>query len=329
VATLQIGLGILEARHALQSGQAIACVEALKSASTQARPRVDDEDPTDVVEFQLASAELDRALQLARGHRVRIDASARGNSLMSMQLQFEVWHTIIDCDVSMRTLDVASLRRTVETFTHYVAEQPGLVAWLEVARAHLALCLGKPHEALATYNKWLDELRPGKHLAWDTLFFGRAEALLSSGDAVAARNWLEEALTHPVVRGATDSAVCVTLEAQLARAEAESHAVAAATARIQALVQRLKDSDHALALGFVHEVAARVAHRANDETRCAEHLTEMRNWYTLTRNQAAMMRGQKVHDSLVETRSSRVPPEPEVDRNIVTKVTTRRESSCE
>jgi hypothetical protein len=190
------------------------------------------------------------------------------------------------------------------------------------------LCLGKPHEACASYAKWLEIAQPGRSLVWDTLYYGYADALIAAGEAAQARAWLMQVLQHPVVLLARDTTARVTIEAQLAWAEAECQASDVALARIQRLERELASSDHPLILGFVHEVAARIAQRAHNEERVAEQLNLMKCQYTMTRNQALMARGQRVQDSFVEARPSSAAREKDRDR-VVTKVTTRRESNLE
>jgi tetratricopeptide (TPR) repeat protein len=337
-AIVHIGLGMQEAQYTLHSSKAFAIVEALKNLAQRARalqttPYGDSKDAVDEVELELAAEQLNKVLYLARGERFRAEAqsntsASRTSTLTGMHQQFEVWRTAADCMLSVRSLDVASLRRTVETFTHYIPEQPWLLSWLETARAHLLLCLGKPQEALAMYSKWLDVVQPGRSYAWATLYYGYVDALIATGEAAQARAFLTRALQHPAVLLAHDTTARVTLEAQLAWAEAESQAGDAAAERIERLERELVSSDHPLILGFVHEVAARIAHRARNEERQAQQLNLMKCHYTLTRNQALMARGQRVQDSFGEIRPSTAAREKDRDR-IVTKVTTRRESNLE
>lgn len=338
-AIVHIGLGTQEAQYALHSSKSLAVIDAIKSLAQRARalqttPYGDSKDAVDDVELELAAEQLHKLTHLARGERYRAEAQSdtstvRSSTLTGMHQQFEVWRTTVDCVMSMRSMDVASLRRAVETFTHYIAEHPWLLGWLEVARAHLQLCLGKPQEAVATYTKWLEILQPGRSNAWDTLYYGYVEALLDLGEAAQARAFLTRALQHPVVLLAQDTSARVSLEAQLAWAEAECQEHEAAQKRIERLErQDLAGSDHPLLLGFVHEVAARVAHRARNEPRRAEQLSLMKQQYTLTRNQALMARGQRVQDSFGETRPSSATREKDRDR-VVTKVTTRRETNLE
>jgi len=337
-ATLYIGVGMIEAQYALHAGRASEIVETFRALSARARELgatlANNKDVVSEAELELAADKLNQAMHLARGERFRADLpldTSRSTSVTGMHQQFEVWRNAIDCHQSLRALDVASLRRTVETFTHYVTEQPGLVLWLELARAHLSLSLGKPREALVTYSKWLDQIQPGTNLAWDTLYYGYADALIGSGQAAQAREWLMHTLAHPILQEAKDTTSGVTLEAQLAWAEAECGMVEGAKLRLQGVTNELNDTaaDHPLVLGFVHEIAARIAHRSRDEAALAEHLSEMKRWYTLTRNQALMMRGQRTHDSLSEVRTNPRLLDSDGDRNVVTKVTTRRDNNLE
>ena len=338
-AIAHIGLGMQEAQYALHSSKAAAIVDALKVLAKRARalqttPYGDSKDAVDEVELELAAEQLNKVLYLARGERFRSEAQSdtsmtRTSTLTGMHQQFEVWRNAVDCVMSVRSMDVASLRRAVETFTHYIPELPWLLSWLEIARAHMMLCLGKPQEAVATYSKWLDVVQPGRSNAWDTLYYGYAEALIASGEAAQARAFLMRVLQHPLVLLAHHTTARISLEAQLAWAEAECQAIEAATERIERLErQELAGSDHPLILGFVHEVAARIAHRARNEERQAEQLSLMKQQYTLTRNQALMARGQRVQDSFGEARPSNTPRGKDRDR-IVTKVTTRRESNLD
>jgi hypothetical protein len=245
-----------------------------------------------------------------------------------MHRQFDVWRNAIECDMSMRTLDVSSLRRCVETFTHYVAEHAELTVWLELARAHLALVLGKPQEALAGYGKCMAEIQPGRALCWDTLCVGYAEALLACGDAPRAREFLGSMLQHPVVMRARHTSAWAMLDATLALAEAECGQPREARQRIEALESELCTSDHPLVCGFVQEVAARIAHRSRDEQSCHEHLLHMKNLYGSARNQALSARGQRVSDSLTGVRQSGAPASgDDSDHAVVTRVTARRDSS--
>jgi tetratricopeptide (TPR) repeat protein len=337
-AVVHIGLGMLEAQYSLHSNKALAVIESLKALAQRARalqttPYGDSKDAVDEVELELAAQQLSKIMHLARGERFRAEAATdtttpRTSTLTGMHQQFEIWRTAIDCVLSVRCQDVASLRRAVETFTHYLPEQPWLLPWLEIARAHLLLCLGKTQEALTAYATILNVIQPGRSQAWDTLYYGYADALISAGEAAQARDWLTRVLQLPTVLQARDTTARVSLEAQLAWAEAECQAVDSAAERIARLERELASADHPLVLGFVHEVAARIAHRARNDERQAEQLNLMKRQYTLTRNQALLARGQRVQDSFGEARPSQALREKDRDR-VVTKVTSRRESNLE
>ena len=335
LASLYIGLGMLEAHYGLRSGHALNVIDELAGLAERAHL----EEPVSgsplsgavaELELVLAADQLRFALHLARAERYLAEAHSearRNATLTGMHHQFEIWRNAIDCHMSMRAMDVAGLRRTVETFTHYVAEHPDLVPWLEIARAHLALSLGKPQEALAGYDKWSAQIQPGNAFAWDTLSVGHAEALIAAGEAPRACEWLRRLLAHPVLQSADQVAARANLSALYALAQAEKHWLEAASERIHTLERELADADHPLVLGFVHEVAARVAQRRRDEASAQKHLGEMKRWYTSTRNPALMARGQRVQDSFSESRATSCSPISDKDRSIVTRVTTRRDST--
>ncbi|MET0385892.1 MAG: protein kinase [Polyangiales bacterium] len=335
LATLYIGIGMLEAHYCLRSESALAVITALTSLAQQAHleePVIagGESGVVSELELRMAAQQLRLALHLARGERGQAEARTEprhgGVVPTGMHRQFEVWRNALDCDMSMRTQDVAGLRRCVETFTHYVVEHVELVSWLEIARAHLALCLGKPQEALLGYSKWIEVLQPGRALCWDTLCFGYAEALLACGEAERARTWLAALLEQPVVASARRTSAWVPLEALLALAEAECGRLGPAEQRVSALAREIEGSDHPLAFGFVHEVGARIAHKRRDDATSETRLNEMKRWYEATHNEALLMRGQRVADSLTEVRPSSVPTAAVGDdRNMVTRVTSRRD----
>jgi hypothetical protein len=116
----------------------------------------------------------------------------------------------------------------------------------------------------------------------------------------------------------------------LALAEAETQALDAANARAARLLNELDDSDQPLLVGFAHEVAARIAFRRHDEPGASQHLASMKRWYGTTRNAALLLRAQRVHDNLRGARGgSTSPVDRERDREIVTRVTSRRDSPSE
>src|SRR5205085_24011 len=97
--------------------------------------------------------------------------------------------------------------------------------------------------------------------------------------APRARSYLSKLLEHRVLKAASDTDCRITLEATLAWAEVECQAPDAAQARIVRLTQEIADADHPIAVGFVYEIAARIAHRQRDEEASRKQLTAMRRWY--------------------------------------------------
>jgi tetratricopeptide (TPR) repeat protein len=331
--SIYIGLGMVEAQYALQGRRVLEIIDQLILLPDQAKSAPRDGGMTQP-ELGLVIHQLRLAYHLVRGERSQAEAR-RGELLMhsvqtGLQFQFDVWRNLLECNMSARTMDAASLRRCVEIFIHYVADYPELVPCLEIARAHLAHCLGKPQEALALYEKWLPVIQPGEMTGWDGLYCGYPDALIAVGRAADARKFIARALEHHVFKRAPQSTCRVTIEALLAWAETECQELAAARERIERLLGDVRSADQPLVVGFVHETAARVAQRSGDEQGRQLHLKAMKRWYASTRNAALLMRAQRVIDSMLEPK----PPaatagsaESEVERGVVTRITTRRDVS--
>jgi hypothetical protein len=336
-ATIYIGLGMVEAQYTLAGSQVLDIVDELTRLSNQSHlvePHNLEYPHTGGItapEFVLMIHQLRLAYHLVRGERSQAEAR-HGELLMhsvqtGMQHQFDVWHNVLECNMSARTMDAASLRRCVEIFTHFVGDYAQLVPHLEIARAHLAYCLGKPQEALAGYEKWLARVQPGDMAGWEGLYCGYADALLAVGAAARARSWIEGILLHEVVASAPLSSCRVTLETLLAWAEAEDHDSASAQSRIEQLLRELTTADQPLVMGFVHETGARIAQRRGDHASCSEHLTSMKRWYASTRNPALLMRAQRAAESVSDQKSQAKRAVSDVGPIVVTRVTTRREIS--
>jgi tetratricopeptide (TPR) repeat protein len=337
--SVYIGLGMVEAQYSLHGRRVLEIIDKLILLPEQTKLGTSRHPAQRSVgvsqpELGLVIHQLRLAYHLVRGERSQAEAR-RGELLMhsvqtGMQFQFDVWRNLLECNMSARSMDAASLRRCVEIFIHYVADYPELVPCLEMARAHLAHCLGKPQEALSLYEKWLPVIQPGEMAGWDGLYSGYADALLALGRAADARAFMLRTLEHRVLQRAPESTCRVTIETLLAWAEAECREVAPARERIERLLHDVRSADQPLVVGFVHETAARIAHRAGDEATRGLHLKAMKRWYSSTRNAALLMRAQRVYDSLLEPKP---PPatsaalESEAERGAVTRVTTRREVS--
>ncbi|HEY2735066.1 MAG TPA: ATP-binding protein, partial [Polyangiales bacterium] len=202
--SLYIGLGMVEAQYAMQGRRVVEIIDHLIRLSELPRlvePNTIERESSasiSAAELGFVIHQLRLAYHLARGERSQAEAR-RGELLLhsvntGLQFQFDVWRNLLECNMSARSMDAASLRRSLEIFTHYLAEYPDLAYWLEIARAHLAYCLGKPQEALVLYEKWVKRAEPGAIAGWEGLFCGYAETLIAVGRPTRARAFLRELL---------------------------------------------------------------------------------------------------------------------------------------
>jgi hypothetical protein len=137
---------------------------------------------------------------------------------------------------------------------------------------------------------------------------------------------MRDALESDAAREDEPSVMRLTLELQLARAEAELGDTGSAMARIEQLMEAFRDGDQPVAIGLLHETGARVAALARDRVRRDAHVDLMKRWYTLTRNPSLLMRAQRVVEALAEAEQThdRAPSAPP-DQETVTRVTTQRQ----
>jgi tetratricopeptide (TPR) repeat protein len=336
LASIYIGLGMLEAQYALKGQRALDVVDELAKLSTDASileagsEEIARQGGITTPEITMAAHQIRMVYHSMRGEREKADAHREKLHLHTiqtgLQFQFDIWRTLVELYAGLRTSDLAAIRRCGELLVQLVPTYPVLAPYLDHARACLSFSLGKPQEALTTLAKWVPVIKPGDTAAWDALYWSYADILFAVGDPIRARELLKQALASDAAEETIPSVMTLTLESQLARAEAECGDIVSATERIDNLMDRVKDADQPVAVGLLHEAGARVAAKARNRERREAHVDLMKRWYALTRNPSMLMRGQRVLESFIEVdigdeRAPSVPP----DQETVTRVTTQRQ----
>jgi tetratricopeptide (TPR) repeat protein len=337
MASIYIGLGMIETQYELHGGRALEVVDELAKLTTD--PSVLEPGSEEIAqqggittpELTMAAHQIRMMYHLMRGEREKAEAHRDKLQLHTiqtgLQFQFDVWRTLIELVVARRVLDLAAMRRAGELLVQLTPQYPVLAPFLDLARSYLSFSLGKPQEALTTMAKWVPALKPGDIAGWDSLYSSYAEMLMAVGDPHRARDLMQSALASPAAREEAPSALTLTLELQLARAEAELNDTSSALARIDRLMEQLRDADQPVHIGVLHETGAIISERARNRARRDAHVDLMKRWYALTRNPSLLMRAQRVVESLAESEASEghahsVPPDqPEV----ATRVTTQRQ----
>ncbi len=336
IASIYIGLGMIETQYSVRGQRALDMIDELAKLTSD--PSVLEPGSAEIAqqggittpELTMAAHQIRMVYHLMRGEREKAEAHRDKLHMHTiqtgLQFQFDVWRTLIDLRVAQRMMDLAALRRSGELLVQLTPQYPVLAPFLDQSRAYLSFSLGKPQEALTTMAKWIPAVKPGDIAGWDSLYTSYADMLLAVGDPHRARELMQTALASDAAREAVPSAMTLTLELQLARAEAELHDTASALARIDRLMEQMKDADQPVMVGLLHEVGAKVADQARDRGRRDAHVDLMKRWYALTRNPSLLMRAQRVAEGLreLETREGHAPSIPP-SQEAVTRVTTQRQ----
>ncbi len=332
-----IGLGMVEAQYSLSSKRVLQVIDELAELSTDASvlepgsEEITREGGITTPELTMAAHQIRVVFHLMRAEREKADAHRNKLRATTIQtglgMQFDIWRTLVELAVSTRTMDVAALRRCAELLTHFVGSYPMLTAYLDLARAELSYSLRKLDDAMSLLGKWVPSVEPGSVGMWDILYACYAEIAIAAGKPELAKQTVERALSSPAMQHEGMSAGRANLDIQLARAEAELGNHAVARGHIDRLMEALKDADHPVVVGFLHETGAFVAARAGDRERQGAHLDLMRQWYAITRHPSLLMRAQRVTDTLTTgpSRAEHAPNPATGEKDPVTRVTTQRQ----
>jgi hypothetical protein len=337
MASVYIGLGMTETQYSVEGQRALDVIDELAkltndpSVLSPGSEEIQQQGGITTPELTMAAHQIRMMYHLMRGEREKAEAHRDKLQLHTiqtgLQFQFDVWRTLIELTVAYRTQDLAAMRRNGELLVQLTPQHPVLAPFLDVSRASLGFSLGKTQESLTIMARWIPTIRPGDIGGWDSLYAIYADMLIAAGDPRRARELMQSALDSEAARGALASALRVHLEIPLAYAEAVMNETSSALARIDRMMEDLRDADQPVEIGLVHEAGARIAELARNRSRRDAHLDLMKRWYGLTRNPSLLMRGQRVIESLneAEARDGHAPSIPPDASETVTRVTTQRQ----
>ncbi|HEX5660020.1 MAG TPA: protein kinase [Polyangiales bacterium] len=206
---------------------------------------------------ELAQAERYRA-------RVEVYAAHVGSAW-----QVELWEPAALLPLHLITGDVVATVHTVRRFDELVDEAPSLRFYRQLGEHVLSLLR---HEGV--WNRVLAELEsaervfrerePRTFIGWAAAAAGIAAAYNRLGRHAEARAFCDQVQVHIEDRDRDYVMMFLDIDLQTALADLGLGKLAAARARIDGLLARHRESGHALCLGSLHEVRARIAHAAGD-----------------------------------------------------------------
>jgi ATP/maltotriose-dependent transcriptional regulator MalT len=157
-----------------------------------------------------------------------------------------------------------------------------LKLYARLARLALMVVVGEAAEAEPLLLTELDERPPRSFIGWASVHGFLARGCNERGDYAAAKNVCERALVHITDADREYVSLFLSLDIQMAVAEAGLGRVDAALARIDAQLERFRESDHPLVQGFLHEARARIAWMAGLTEEYDLSLTIVEHWFRRT-----------------------------------------------
>ena len=136
---------------------------------------------------------------------------------------------------------------------------PSLKFYAKMAQPLLMLVVGYREEAAPLIEAELESRPPRSFIGW-AIFHGQlARAYNGLGEYAKAKVTCERALRYITDADREYVTLFLSVDLEMAAAEAGLGEVDASLSRIDALLHRFRDSDHPLLMGSLHEARAQVA----------------------------------------------------------------------
>jgi tetratricopeptide (TPR) repeat protein len=191
----------------------------------------------------------------------------------------ETWSPLDLLLMALRTNDALSAKRAAQEFARLVAELPHLALQERQARGAYLVLRGKFEEALPLLDL---SGGPSSMGLWSTARGTLARAYNGLGRHAEAKEVCIDALDQLEPADLQFTIINLSVQIELALAEAGLGELASATQRLGRLIAEHAGEASPLTLGALHHAEARVALLAGDLTRCGEQLAEMARWYVPT-----------------------------------------------
>jgi hypothetical protein len=254
------------------------------------RPALESADKLDAAGLKLYSmiaSELRFLYHMNRGeflkaapHREEVEVHA---AHVGSAWQVETWEGAALIPLYTNLSDVEALTRVTARLEQQSVTVTSLTLYARLARYALALVLGdSPAETADLLQAELDERPPRSFIGWAASHGFLARARNEMGDHVAAKAVCERALAHITDEDRKFVTLFLPVDIQMALAEAGLGMVDEGLARIDALLERFRDSQHPLVHGFLHEARAQIAWTVGRAEEYSLSLSLVEHWFRRT-----------------------------------------------
>ncbi|MFI5309299.1 MAG: hypothetical protein ACHQ53_18230, partial [Polyangiales bacterium] len=269
-----------EARRLFEGGchYVLGVLESLRGDS-RALERAADLERTGVDVHELIAAQLRLQYHGFRGETDHVREAFAQLEARAIETgsawQVESWAAIAINLFGSLWGDVIMTKRSLDETERLSAEIPALERYARSSRATYLLQRGEPRGCVEAYTAMFANERPLEHVGWIVSCGLLAEAHNQLGEHARAQEVCEQALSL------SDTADAVYYALRLPAEIALCHALAAlgrreeAATRVDALIARYQRSGSPLALGLLHDAAARIAFAADDRKTFTRHLKQV------------------------------------------------------
>jgi tetratricopeptide (TPR) repeat protein len=195
-------------------------------------------------------------LSKATKHREQVELHA---AHVGSAWQVETWEGVCLFPLYTSLSDVEALTRISSRLGSLSETVPSLKFYAKMAQPLLMLVVGYREEAAPLIEAELESRPPRSFIGW-AIFHGQlARAYNGLGEYTKAKVTCERALRYITDADREYVTLFLSVDLEMAAAEAGLGEVDASLSRIDALLHRFRDSDHPLLMGSLHEARAQVA----------------------------------------------------------------------
>ncbi len=227
----------------------------------------------------------------AAEHRARLEVHA---AHAGSTWQVESWEGPALIPVYTTLWDVVSMTRTAAELETKSVELPGLALYARLARLALTVVRKDFVAGVAEYESLLGDFEPRGFIGWAATHGFAARAYNELGEHAKAKATCERALAHMTDVDRDYVALFLVVDLEAALADAGLGDFAAAYARVDALLERHRATEHPLALGLLHETRARIALAEGRTAAFLDDAAAAGRWFRGTANPALVARTEHI-----------------------------------
>jgi hypothetical protein len=197
--------------------------------------------------------------------------------------QVETWQGASLLVVYSAMRDIVSSTRIAEELQTASRTIPSLKPFVRAAQVNLLLARGEVSDLTPFERVFADHERaPREHVGWARLTANIARCHNLRNEHQQAKRVCEHALRSVNEADREYAAHFAPLELELATADAALGHLEDAAARVDALLARFRECDHALVLGSIHATRAQISHAGHDVEGYQRHLAQTERWFLST-----------------------------------------------